>query len=482
MESIVGKILCDRYRIIQELDRQEFSTVYLAEDLEQLDRPPCKIEQLQSQYDREVLGARSWQKIRQNFMERGSLLQKITHHPQIPQLLAFFECDREFYLVREHLEGKTLSQKLAKSLINEAEAVSWLHEILEVLTVVHQAEIVHSNIQPSSLLQHCNGTKFLTDFAFNHAVLPDDTVIISNFADPESQSANDYSSDLYALGKTIIYALTGRVAQFIQAESIASADSKMPSADIKPELAEVLNKMVAERSVRYQSAADVLAELDYSRNVVTFPPPFFDGSYAFDLSSNTKPKSSQSKSFSRLLRRATWSLLTLPFIIALVIIFIGIDRNSDKSFNSYANYDYQFNLKYPQNWTQQELNDPITGEIVVFTAPAETNSDFRERVYLATEYLSSESLDLEEYTQTVLERIELTPDSEIIEEFATEVSGLPGRAVVYSRQEEGLQLRQMEVFTIKNERVYLIIYTAQKADFSKFSDTVKQIIDSWEIE
>ena len=480
MESIVGKILCDRYRIIQELDRQEFSTVYLTEDLEQLDRSPWEIEQLQSQYDREVLGARSWQKIRQNFMERGSLLQKITHHPQIPQLLAFFECDREFYLVREHLEGETLAQKLVRSPITEAEAVVWLQEIIEVLKFIHQAGIVHRNIQPSSLFEHRNGIKFLTNFAeVRNAVLSDSVVINPDFTAPESLAA-DPSSDLYALGKTMIFALTGKVSHGIQ--KFAASGSELPSADISSELANVLNKMVAERSVRYEAADDVLAELDFDRNVVTLPPPFFDGSYAFEPSSNSNKKTTWSRSFSRLLRRATWSLLTLPFIIALAIVFIGIDRNSDKNFSDYTNYDYQFDLKYPPNWTQQELNDPITGEIVVFTAPAETNSDFRERVYLATESLSSESLGLEEYTQTVLERIELDPGSEFIEEFTTEVSGLPGRAVIYSRQEGGLQLRQMEVFTIKNDRVYLIIYTAQRAEFAKFSDTVEQIIDSWEIE
>ena len=482
MESIVGKILCDRYRILQELDRQQFSTVYMAEDLEQLDRQPCEIEQLQSQYDREVLGAKSWQTIRQNFMERGNLLQKIAQHPQIPQLLAFFECDREFYVVREHLEGETLARKSTRSPITEAEAVSWLHEILEILKVVHQADIIHSNIQPSSLLQHRNGTKFLTDFAFlKNAVLPDDTVIVSNFTAPEAHSAANYSSDLYALGKTIIYALTGEVSQFIQAQSVASTEPELPSADIRPELADVLNKMVAEPSVRYQSAAEVLAELDYDRNVVTFPPPFFDNDSAFNPARNKRQTNLTSGGLARSGRKSLWLLLALPFVVALGIIFIGVNKNSYRDFAEYVNYDYQFDIKHPQSWSQQEINDPITGEIVVFTSPVETDSDpFGERVYLATEYLASPTT-LEEYTQTVLERIEQAANSEIYEEFATEIDRLPSQAVVYSRQEGGLDLRQMEVFTIKDDRVYIAIYTAQEAEFSKFIDTVDKIIDSWQI-
>ena len=482
MESIVGKILCDRYRILQELDRQRFSTVYMAEDLEQLDRPPCEIEQFQSQYDREVLGAQSWQKIRQDFMERGTLLKKVAQHPQIPQLLAFFECDREFYVVREYLEGETLSQKLTSSLVSETEAVSWLHEILEILKTVHHSEVVHSNIQPSSLLQHRNGTKFLTNFAsIENAVLPDDTILISNFSAPEPQSTGDYSSDLYALGKTIIYALTGEVAQFIQANSAKSSDSKIPSANIKPELANVLNKMVAEPNLRYQSAAEVLAELNTESNVVTLPPPLFDTSYGF-VPAPTQRKNNRASRGLEFGRKSIWLLLTLPFFIALGIIFIGVNKNSYKNFTDYVNYDYQFDIKYPESWSQQELNDPITGEIVVFTSPAANDRDiFRERVYLAAEYLPA-STTLEEYAQTVLGRIQQTPNSKIYETFTTEINGIPGRAVVYSRKEGGLQLKQMEVFTIKDDRVYIAIYTAQEAKFAELNETVEKIIDSWQIQ
>ena len=72
MESIVGKILCDRYRIVQELSQDDFSTIYLAEDLEQNNKAQCKIERLQPQYNNEVLGAQSWQKVLQTFLTQAS--------------------------------------------------------------------------------------------------------------------------------------------------------------------------------------------------------------------------------------------------------------------------------------------------------------------------------------------------------------------------------------------------------------------------
>lgn len=486
MESIVGKILCDRYRIIQELERDEFSAVYLAKDLERLERSPCQIEQLQPQYDREVLGERSWQKVRQNSIERANLLYEVSQHPQIPQLFTFFECNREFYLVREHIEGETLAQRLTHSLISEAEAVSWLREILKILEYVHQAGEVHLNIQPSSAIQQQNGTKFLINFASIKNAIREDRWWFANadFAPPR-QYPLDSSSDLYALGKTIIYALTGRTADSIQANSTQLKPDDGAVADIKPELANVLNKLVGARAaVRYQSASQALKELDLEQDAIALPPPFFGTDYFPNPAISDKNKFSFALGKpSGVKRWLFWALLALPFIIALGMVFIGIARNSKRDFTSYTNNDYQFSLNYPQSWSQQEVNDPITGEIVVFTSPAESGDDFfREKVYLATEYLPSKEITLEEYARTVRQRIKEAGNSEIYKSSTITIDGLPGRSIVYSRYEGGLQLRQMEVFAIKGDRVYIAIYTAQRDKFSQFLKVVEEIIDSWEIE
>ncbi|MGL4882597.1 MAG: protein kinase domain-containing protein [Waterburya sp.] len=503
MESIVGKILCDRYRILQELSQDDFSTVYVAEDLGQTGKPKCQIERLQPRYDSEVLGTKSWQQILQAFIAEGNVLKNISQHPQIPQLLTFFECDRHFYLVQEFIPGESLAQKLTNSTINEAEAIEWLQEILRVLEFIHQAGVIHLNIQPASLFQEQAGKKFLTNFAkIKNAVVFNkqftQTVTNLDFAPLEQQRGKpDFSSDIYALGKTIIYALTGQVADFIQVKSSNSETNQtalkiqnIATANIRPELVDILNTMVGERpSQRYQSASEVLAKLDFERqNVVIFPPAFSNTPGVYARPSRTKNQVNfqrQAKERSKFWRVILWSLLTLPFIVASVIIFIGINKNAYKDFDSYVNDDYQFQLKYPQDWSNQELSDPITGGVAVFASPLETDADlFQEKVYITVEYLASEPTTLEEYTNTVLERIKQQKGNEIevYQDRKTTIAKLPARMVIYSRKEDGLQLRQMEVFTIQNNQVYIAIYTAERAKFSKFLDTAEKIINSWEIE
>ena len=167
------------------------------------------------------------------------------------------------------------------------------------------------------------------------------------------------------------------------------------------------------------------------------------------------------------------------------MIFIGINKNAYKTFIEYTNDDYQFSIKYPLDWSHQELDDPITGEIVVFSSPLETDADlFLEKVNITVEYLSSEPTNLEQYTQTVFERInhENGDDVEIYQDRKTKIGQSPARMVVYSRQEGSLTLRQMETFTIKNNQVYIAIYTAEREKFSKFLKTANKMIDSWEIQ
>ncbi|MGF1590005.1 MAG: PsbP-related protein [Pleurocapsa sp.] len=501
MESIIGKILCDRYRIVQELSQDDFSTVYLAEDLEQNDKTQCRIERLQPQYDNEVLGAQSWQKVLQTFLTQANLLKNISQHPQIPQLLDFFECDREFYLVSEDIKGENLAQKLKNKLIDEAEAVVWLQEIISILEFTHEAGIPHLNIQPSSLVQHQDGRKILTDFAaIKTAVLSKNkfltSIINPDFSPAKQHDKSDFGIDIYALGKTIIYALTGSITDFIYAKSTDSTKFKkvsnshnLATANIRAELAVILNKMVSDVSEQcYQSPAEILAELDFNHNVITLPPPFFDSSYFVSSSSKKVKKKTHllgSISHFKFPSKIIWFLLALPFILASAIIFIGINKNSARNFASYVNDDYQFEIKYPQDWAKRQLDDPITGEIVVFASALENDADlFLEKVSIAVEYLSSEPTSLEQYTQTVFNRINQTKGSEIeaYEEFETTIDSFPARAVIYSRQEGKLQLKQMEAFTIRNNQVYIAIYTAERAKFSKFYGTVEKMIDSWEIQ
>ncbi|MEM8721169.1 MAG: PsbP-related protein [Cyanobacteria bacterium P01_G01_bin.39] len=505
MESIIGKILCDRYRIIKELNLNSLQEVaqgsgvkvYLASDLLSDDKSECLVKRYQPQYDNEVLGSQSWQRVYQVFLTQSQILQNIGQHPQIPQLIDFFECDREFYLVQEQIIGKSLKQKLINSALNESEAIIWLQDVANILEFIHHSGVVHLNIQPSNLIEHQDGKKFLTNLALL------ENVILTNiqslqaadnrylFALQES-SKIDIQKDIHALGQTIIDALIGNSEHSSKGESLYPRNSDILSKiNISSKLTNILHKMIDYDSKQcYQNINQVLADLDFEHKVVTFPPPFFSTSKLTntastkELKSNLQPIREISFQFKQILN-TVWLWTSVPFIIASIVVLIGINKNSRDKFASYTNNDYNFVIQYPQDWSKRQLDDPITGEIVVFASPLETNSDlFQEKFYIAVEDLPSESTSIDQYTQTVLERINQTNDNQIEtdKEYRTTIDKSPARQVIYLRQEEELQLKQMETFTIKGDQVYIAIYIAERAKFSKFYDTVDQMINSWKIQ
>ncbi len=495
MKSIVGTVLHDRYYVVRELQQEEFSNLYLAED-RGLERPvPCLIDRLHPKYSSEVLGSRSWSNIYKLFLQAANSRQNLGNHPQIPQLLAYFTEEREFYLVKEFIDGESLAARIHNCFIDETEAVYWLQEALTILDFIHQKSVIHLNIKPSSLLKETRtGKIFLTNFGgIKKAILPPEqqgSLIIGDrdYLAPEQQEGKpNFTSDIYALGKTIIYALTGddnlQNSEYLSLSNNLASTQNINNAPsiISNQLTKILDKMTADSSAqRYQSAIEVLAALDRKPNVVSFPPPFIN---APTLIHNRHVEQSEPSSF-QLAKILIWSLLILPFLGAAIAFVIGVNKNRYKGFVVYSNETYNFTLNYPETWQVRELDDPITGEVVVFSSPAESNFDsFSEKIYISVEYLARDINSLDQYTQTIVERIkqENGDEVEVYKEKRTKLGRYPARMVIYSRQENGLLLRQLEAFTIKNNRVYVITYTAERVKFSKFLRTAQKMLKSWEI-
>ena len=262
--------------------------------------------------------------------------------------------------------------------------------------------VIHLNIKPSSLLQeNYTGKIFLTNFiGIESAILPPSyqpflAISDRDFTAPEQREDKpNFSSDIYALGKTIIYAMTGdenlKNSEYLSLSSNLST-SKKPhdnAVTISSQLTKILNKMTALNSNnRYQSAVEVLAELDRKQNVINLPPPFSIAPTAVPSRTVAEPEKSRSKLGKILL----WSWLILPFLGAAIALFLGINHNKYKGFVSYTNEAYSFKLNYPETWRVRELDDPITGGVVVFSSLPENSLDpFIEEVYISVEYLADD--------------------------------------------------------------------------------------------
>lgn len=266
-----GKIIGERYQIIQQLGRGGFGQTYLAQDITISGSPRCVIKQLKPK----LTQPEAWQEAKKRFAKEASVQQRLGNHAQIPHILAYFAEEQEFYLIQEFVDGEELRQVIRRQLFDETDVIALLQDILRVLVFVHKNDVIHRDIKPSNIIRRDNDEKFvLIDFG---AVKEIDTLMIDEqgrtvltqtigtrgYMPPEQiRGRPNFSSDIYALGQTAIYTLTGQSPLSWEEDEKGQQTTWQNYCQIGLKLAAIINKMIAIKAIdRYHSAMEVIYDL-----------------------------------------------------------------------------------------------------------------------------------------------------------------------------------------------------------------------------
>ena len=158
--------------------------------------------------------------MKQRFLDEARLLASL-NHPGIVKVYDFFEENNTAYLVMEFLKGKSLAKVVEErgGALGEKEAVGYILKVCEALEVVHKAGYLHRDIKPENIIVCDDGRVVLIDFGAARAYMAGKTgrmtvVLTPGFAPLEQyaeQAKRGAYTDIYALGATLYYLLTGQV-------------------------------------------------------------------------------------------------------------------------------------------------------------------------------------------------------------------------------------------------------------------------------
>ncbi|MCC5638225.1 CHASE2 domain-containing serine/threonine-protein kinase [Nostoc sp. CHAB 5844] len=270
--AVSGKVLAGRYQIVKVLGSGGFSETYIAEDMHRPGYPRCVVKQLKPANTQ----FKALELARRLFNSEAETLEKLGIHPQIPQLLAYFEQDNEFYLVQEYVVGHSLMKELPSGKgLGETTVIAIIRELLQILVFIHENGVIHRDIKPSNIIRrHADHQLVLIDFgAVKEVTIPQMenseqtpfTIGIGTRGYAPSEQCfgrPQYSSDIYAIGMIGIRALTGIAPHEID----RNEDGEWQWRDkvvVSNALAEILCRMVLDNfKQRYQSASEVLEVLD----------------------------------------------------------------------------------------------------------------------------------------------------------------------------------------------------------------------------
>jgi eukaryotic-like serine/threonine-protein kinase len=212
INSPTVEILINKYQIIDILGRGGVGITYRARDI--------KTERIVAIKALSLKRAKDWKAI--ELFDREAKILSQLNHPAIPEYIDHFqvdsEIDRQYYIVQTLAEGESLFDTIAsgwKPTIDEVKDIA--SQVLQILSYLHALNppVIHRDIKPQNLIRNAEGKIYLVDFGAVqdtfYTVMGGSTVVGTyGYMAPEQFRGQAYlSTDLYGLGTTLLYLLTG---------------------------------------------------------------------------------------------------------------------------------------------------------------------------------------------------------------------------------------------------------------------------------
>ncbi|BBD68618.1 serine/threonine protein kinase [Nostoc commune NIES-4072] len=266
--SLARKTLRNRFEIVKHLGSGGSGDTYLAVDLDLPGRPNCVVKHFHPKDTNPAVLP-----IAKSLFDREAevLYQLGNDHDQIPRLFAHFNEDGDFYLVQEFIDGHALTQEIVPGQrLSENVVLNLLKDILEVLSFVHQNNIIHRDIKPQNLMRRHSDQKIvLIDFGSIKKIGALGAGLTISVGTPgympseQAKGKPKLCSDIYAVGMIGIQALTGLIPEQLQEDPNTGQLLWRDQAQVSDALANILDTMVCDRyNQRYQSATEALQALN----------------------------------------------------------------------------------------------------------------------------------------------------------------------------------------------------------------------------
>jgi serine/threonine protein kinase len=267
------EILANRYEVQQQLGKKSGRRTLLARDVVTGNLVIVKLLSFGSDFE--------WDDLK--LFEREAETLKSLSHPSIPCYLDYFEVNspnyQGFALIQTYIPAKTLEEYLKTGRnFTESEVKEIATSVLEILVYLHELHppVIHRDIKPSNILLgersgNSVGKVYLVDFGSVQTVLAAETgtrTIVGTYGYmPQEQFGGRTvrASDLYSLGATMIYLLTGTHPADLPQKDFRIQFEQV--ANLSPILTNWLKRMIEpDLTKRFASAKEALTALEKPEN------------------------------------------------------------------------------------------------------------------------------------------------------------------------------------------------------------------------
>ena len=216
-----------------------------------------------------------YEKYRQSFVKESQTLASL-HYTGIVEVIDIFDENNTSYMVMPFIEGRTLQDIVdSNGPLKYPEAVNYMAQVANAVGYIHEHHILHRDIKPGNIMITADYKAVIIDFGSAREYVEDKTqshtsMLTHGYAPPEQYSRTSRKgsyTDIYALGATLYFILTGRV----PVEAAARLTEDMPEPrQLNPNIPAEANRtimkaMQLEPQDRHQSIREFMADLSNVR-------------------------------------------------------------------------------------------------------------------------------------------------------------------------------------------------------------------------
>jgi serine/threonine-protein kinase len=212
-----------------------------------------------------------YEKYRLAFVKEAQTLASL-RHPNIVEVIDIFDENNTSYMVMNFIEGRSLQSIVdANGPLSYPEAVNYMAQITDAVRYIHEHNILHRDIKPENIMVTADYKAILIDFGSAREFEQDKTqmhttMLTHGYAPPEQYTANSKKgsyTDIYALGATLYFILTGKVP--LEAAARLTEELVEPK-QLNPSIPDegnrtIMNAMKLKKEERYQLVQDFMNDL-----------------------------------------------------------------------------------------------------------------------------------------------------------------------------------------------------------------------------
>jgi serine/threonine-protein kinase len=208
--DMIGRVIKGRYKLIDELGRGSFATVYIARDIKNNRIYALKVMHLEYADDGELLA---------RFQREAHILLQLSD-PHIVRIFDYGDEQDLHFIVMDYIDGQNLKWHILTSgSMEPLRALDYAHQISEGLEMAFQHGVVHRDLKPQNIVINSKDVVKITDFGLARSretvTLTHSNVFMGTayYIPPEQAESGrsaDIRSDLYSVAAVLYEMLTGK--------------------------------------------------------------------------------------------------------------------------------------------------------------------------------------------------------------------------------------------------------------------------------